>query len=252
MTIEIYALSVLRRGPVHGYELKRRVRRQTIAAVHNNTLYPALRRLEQAGAVPKTVVAQEGRPPRNVYELTPRGRELLRSSSRAPAGAGRGREEFLVRGGPVRRARPAGAAGRPAGPADVVQAALVQERSLRADAAPPGRAAPSQEQLVRGRRERELLWIAALGGSGADMSLRERRRSSGPKRVRSRARSARRPGTHHGGLEHRQRRRAGHRRELPQGWSSPVGRERVPAVPGGRPRADRLASRRLGTMRVYG
>jgi DNA-binding PadR family transcriptional regulator len=45
--------------------------------VHNNTLYPALRRLEDAGAVSRTPEAQEGRPPRHVYKITELGGQLM-------------------------------------------------------------------------------------------------------------------------------------------------------------------------------
>jgi DNA-binding PadR family transcriptional regulator len=77
MYLDIVILSHLRGGPVHGYELKRNVADTTAFALHNNTLYPALRRFEEAGAVTKTAEQQEGRPPRHVYELTDVGRELL-------------------------------------------------------------------------------------------------------------------------------------------------------------------------------
>jgi DNA-binding PadR family transcriptional regulator len=75
--LDIVILSHLRTGPVHGYELKRKVSATTAFALNNNTLYPALRRFEEGGAVRKTAVQQEGRPPRHVYELTDSGREQL-------------------------------------------------------------------------------------------------------------------------------------------------------------------------------
>ena len=163
MTIEIYALSVLRRGPVHGYELKRRVRRPSIATVNNNSLYPALRRLEQAGAVTKTVEPQEGRPARNVYAITPEGRALLRDlvSTLPPELAGDD-EEFLLRvsffdelAAPARRAVLQARQ-------DVVDAALVQVRALLAEPDPaPTWRQRAQTQLVE-RLEQELVWIDAL------------------------------------------------------------------------------------------
>ena len=75
--MDIVILSHLQRGPVHGYELKRKVSQTTAYALHNNTLYPALRRFEEAGAVTKTAETLPGRPPRHVYEITELGRELL-------------------------------------------------------------------------------------------------------------------------------------------------------------------------------
>jgi DNA-binding PadR family transcriptional regulator len=75
--IEILILRRLRSGPAHGYELRKRVEQTTGVVLHNNSLYPALRRFEEAGAVTKTALPQEGRPPRLVYTLTEVGHELL-------------------------------------------------------------------------------------------------------------------------------------------------------------------------------
>jgi DNA-binding PadR family transcriptional regulator len=44
--------------------------------LHNNSLYPALRRFEEAGAVTKTAEPQEGRPSRLVYTHYRAMREL--------------------------------------------------------------------------------------------------------------------------------------------------------------------------------
>ena len=75
--IEILILRRLRSGPAHGYELRKRVEQTTGVVLHNNSLYPALKRFEEAGAVTKTAQPQEGRPPRLVYTLTEVGHELL-------------------------------------------------------------------------------------------------------------------------------------------------------------------------------
>jgi DNA-binding PadR family transcriptional regulator len=75
--IEILILRHLTRRPAHGYELRKRVEHTTGVRLNNNSLYPALRRFEEAGAVTRTAEPQEGRPPRLVYALTPLGRELL-------------------------------------------------------------------------------------------------------------------------------------------------------------------------------
>ncbi len=75
--VDVLILSHLAGRPSHGYELRQRVASVTGFALHNNSLYPALRRFEEAGAVTKTAQTQEGRPPRHVYEITATGRELL-------------------------------------------------------------------------------------------------------------------------------------------------------------------------------
>jgi DNA-binding PadR family transcriptional regulator len=96
--MDIVILSHLQRGPVHGYELKRRVSQTTAYALHNNTLYPALRRFEEAGAVTKTAETQEGRPPKHVYELTDVGRELLHDMlADLPPEQAADEKEFLTR-----------------------------------------------------------------------------------------------------------------------------------------------------------
>ena len=47
--VEILILRRLRSGPAHGYELRKRVEETTGFVLHNNSLYPALRRFEEAG-----------------------------------------------------------------------------------------------------------------------------------------------------------------------------------------------------------
>jgi DNA-binding PadR family transcriptional regulator len=98
MVLEIFALSILRTGPVHGYELKRRVQRPSLAALSNNSLYPMLRRFEADGLVTKSTEVQEGKPSRHVYAITDAGVDLLRTLLLTlPAELATSEEEFLVR-----------------------------------------------------------------------------------------------------------------------------------------------------------
>jgi DNA-binding PadR family transcriptional regulator len=98
MVVEIFALSILRTGPIHGYELKRRVQRPSLTPLSNNSLYPLLRRFENDGLVTKSVEEQEGRPARNVYAITDAGRERLRTLLNSfPPELAASDEEFLVR-----------------------------------------------------------------------------------------------------------------------------------------------------------
>jgi DNA-binding PadR family transcriptional regulator len=98
MHLDIVILSHLVAEPVHGYELKRKVARTTAFVLHNNSLYPALRRFEEAGAVVKTAHQQEGKPPRHIYEVTDVGRELLHDMlAELPAELAGSDEEFLTR-----------------------------------------------------------------------------------------------------------------------------------------------------------
>jgi DNA-binding PadR family transcriptional regulator len=75
--VEILILRNLSKRPAHGYELRKRVEAVTGVVLNNNSLYPALRRFEEAGAVTRTAYPQQGRPAKLVYELTDVGRELL-------------------------------------------------------------------------------------------------------------------------------------------------------------------------------
>ena len=81
MFIDILVLGHLASRPAHGYEIKQRVSRsigETIP-LNNNVLYPALRRLEDMGAVESEVVHQGASPPRRVYRLTDHGVDVLRA-----------------------------------------------------------------------------------------------------------------------------------------------------------------------------
>ncbi|MFF4779174.1 helix-turn-helix transcriptional regulator [Microtetraspora fusca] len=100
MYVDILILSHLLKGPIHGYELKRGVAETTGYTLHNNSLYPALRRFEESGAVVKTAEPQEGRPPRHIYTITELGRELLYDMlGELPPELAGDEEEFLTRVG---------------------------------------------------------------------------------------------------------------------------------------------------------
>jgi DNA-binding PadR family transcriptional regulator len=96
--IEIMILRNLSRRPAHGYELRKRVEAITGVVLNNNSLYPALRRFEEAGAVTRTTQEQQGRPARLVYELTDVGRDLLHSLlADLPPDAAEDDVEFMTR-----------------------------------------------------------------------------------------------------------------------------------------------------------
>ena len=96
--LEILILRHLTRRPAHGYELRKRVESVTGVVLNNNALYPALRRFEEAGAVSRTVHAQQGRPAKLVYELTDVGHGLLHDMlADLPADAAQDDTEFMTR-----------------------------------------------------------------------------------------------------------------------------------------------------------
>ncbi len=79
MYSEIVILAMLRQGPRHGYEIKKDIERALggIVPLNNKTLYLALKRFEEMGAVTRQVIPQEGKPNRHLYHLTERGVALL-------------------------------------------------------------------------------------------------------------------------------------------------------------------------------
>src|SRR2546426_11512850 len=79
MYSEILILAMLRQGPRHGYEIKKDIDRALggMVTLNNKTLYLALKRFEEMGAVTRQVIPQEGKPNRHLYQLTERGAELL-------------------------------------------------------------------------------------------------------------------------------------------------------------------------------
>jgi DNA-binding PadR family transcriptional regulator len=162
--LEILILSHLRHEPVHGYELKRKVSETTAVALHNNTLYPALRRFEEAGAVHKTAVAQEGRPPRHVYELTPTGVELLHDMiSELPPELAVDETEFLTRVGLFDDLTPAERRAVLDARDDVLHQYLnhLERQGKRAQTSRHAWGERVTEELI-GRVHREREWIAEL------------------------------------------------------------------------------------------
>lgn len=72
--IELPILGLLKEGPLHGYELRRRLESLVgyFGTVSYGSLYPMLRKLEERGHVAGTVEEQAG-PSRIVYQITPEG-----------------------------------------------------------------------------------------------------------------------------------------------------------------------------------
>jgi PadR family transcriptional regulator PadR len=78
-TAELAVLSVLEEGPLHGYELARRIEQQTKGALRFTlaALYPMLYRMEQRGRIRGSwETSQQGRR-RRCYRLTTAGKTKL-------------------------------------------------------------------------------------------------------------------------------------------------------------------------------
>ena len=163
--IEILILRRLRSGPAHGYELRKRVEETTGVVLHNNSLYPALRRFEEAGAVTKTSEPQEGRPARLVYTLTEVGQDLLHDMlAELPAEQAAEESEFMARLGQFSLINSNERARVLASRTQAVHAQLAHYRAMRelAEASRERWGALAAAELIR-RHEQELAWLAELG-----------------------------------------------------------------------------------------
>jgi DNA-binding PadR family transcriptional regulator len=104
-------LGLLAHKPAHGYELKQLIEGLFGAVLPTpgvGQIYTTLQRLERGGLVRSAAVAQEGRPDKRVYELTPRGEAAVAEWLDTPAAAPDLRDEFFVKLAVRRRAGQAG------------------------------------------------------------------------------------------------------------------------------------------------
>jgi PadR family transcriptional regulator len=76
--LDLLLMSVLSRGPGHGYEVITRLRERSDGAFElpEGTVYPALHRLEEAGLLASAWDVVSGRR-RRIYRLTPAGAAAL-------------------------------------------------------------------------------------------------------------------------------------------------------------------------------
>ena len=92
-------LGLLSMAPMSGYDM-RAVISQSIGHFWSESfgqIYPALKRLTAEGYVEKKTERQKGRPDRNVYSLTSKGRERLREWLLVPAVPEVPRNELLLK-----------------------------------------------------------------------------------------------------------------------------------------------------------
>jgi DNA-binding PadR family transcriptional regulator len=175
MALEIIILGVLRAGPIHGYELKRRVQRPTLGALSNNSIYPALRRFASAGFVTKTIEEQDGKPSRKVYAITDAGRShFMVLVSALPPDLATSDEEFFVRLGFFEEIAPLDRAAILDARSSVIDRQLAQVRVLRSEVMATATTLWRQEAMdeLIARLERERTWIDDLA-SRAGAALTE-------------------------------------------------------------------------------
>ncbi|MFB7331452.1 PadR family transcriptional regulator [Streptomyces adustus] len=78
--LELAILGFLYAAPLHGYELRKRINALTghVRLVAESTLYPAIKRMEQAGLLARATQPGAVAAPRHVLTLTDEGRRELR------------------------------------------------------------------------------------------------------------------------------------------------------------------------------
>ncbi|MFQ5467520.1 MAG: PadR family transcriptional regulator [Kiloniellaceae bacterium] len=98
MDTKTLCLGVLSRADASGYEIKKVFEDGPLSHFHAasfGSIYPALNALDAAGLVACTEMAQEKRPDKKVYSITPRGRDTLARALMAPPAPDRVRSDFL-------------------------------------------------------------------------------------------------------------------------------------------------------------
>lgn len=80
--LELCVLRVLADGPTYGYQISARLKDGGLGTVKGGTLYPLLKRFEQAGRVQIEWRPGEGGPGRKYYMLTEVGHEALADLTR--------------------------------------------------------------------------------------------------------------------------------------------------------------------------
>ena len=89
LPLEQTLLGFLMQGPLHGYDLHERIKRDLgeIWYMGISNIYGVLKQLEQSGQVESSLIPQEGHPPRKVYQITPAGEQSFLDWLRRPVPA---------------------------------------------------------------------------------------------------------------------------------------------------------------------
>ena len=97
--VTLLALGSLEEGPLHTYELKKRMQACVghFYKLSDGTLYPLLRTLEDSGHVCSEIEPGEGHPDRVVYSITDAGRAAFREMAGSPLPSEAGSIHFYAR-----------------------------------------------------------------------------------------------------------------------------------------------------------
>jgi PadR family transcriptional regulator AphA len=99
MDIRTLCLGVLTFGDATGYEIKKMFEDGMFSHFYEasfGSIYPALNRLTEERLVECTQQAQDKRPDKKIYSLTPTGRSVFAAEITIPPGRDKLRSEFLV------------------------------------------------------------------------------------------------------------------------------------------------------------
>lgn len=102
LRLEYILLGLIRRQPVHGYDLLRHWNEPggigLVWQVKTGRLYAALEKLEQLGSLHPNVIATEFSPLRKEYQITPSGEQIFLDWMKTPVPAARDfRQDFLAK-----------------------------------------------------------------------------------------------------------------------------------------------------------
>lgn len=99
MDVRTLCLGILALGDASGYEIRKMVAEGSFSFFSEasyGSIYPALMKLTEEGLVTCREFAQDKRPDKKIYSLTPAGRSQLMAQLQKGAGPDRNRSEFLA------------------------------------------------------------------------------------------------------------------------------------------------------------
>lgn len=98
MDVRTLCLGVLSHGPASGYQIRKAFEEGALSFFQEagfGSIYPALKRLVDEGAVTFEEHAQDSRPDKKVYRITSIGRQMLFDAISGPIGEDKYRSDFL-------------------------------------------------------------------------------------------------------------------------------------------------------------
>lgn len=98
MDVKTACLGVLACAPASGYEIRKQFEAGPFSHFAEGafgSIYPALKQLEREGKVASVARAQDGRPPKKVFSLTPEGKLALVDAMLSPPAPDKYKSDFL-------------------------------------------------------------------------------------------------------------------------------------------------------------